>query len=263
MPKVKANGVEIYYEVHGKGAPLVLIPGFTMNHLAWAAVIPHLSKEFQIVLFDNRGAGKSDSPDTSYTIEEMAEDTLALLDKLRIEKAHFLGQSMGSIICQQIGSKAPERVEKMMLCGTFAKPKMTAKYAFQTIGRLYQEGLPYDRVIELFFPLIFSDAFLSNKEKVETLKTMIRQDPCPMNLIGYRRQFEALEHFNSEMILPKISVPTLVLGYELDICTTLEAARHVADKIPKAKFKVMKGTGHNGFMERPDLFVEAVLDYFQ
>lgn len=261
MPKVKANGIEIYYEVHGKGTPLVLVPGFAMNHLAWGPVVPALSERFQTIIFDNRGAGNSDSPAHPYTIDEMAKDTLALLDKLRVEKAHFLGQSMGSVICQQIAHAAPRRIEKLILCGTFSKVKPTSRYAFQSIGRLYEEGLSADRVIELFFPFIFSDAFLADRGKVEQLKMMIKQDPYPMNLTGYKRQFEALEHFNSEKILPKITAPTLVLGYEQDICTTSEAAHQVAEKIPKAKFRVLKDIGHNGFIERPDLFVEEILKF--
>jgi len=262
MPKVKANGIEMYYEIHGKGPPLVLVPGFTVNHLFWIPFLPFLSKHFQTIIFDNRGAGKTDSPDSPYTIDLMAQDILALLDKLRIEKAYFIGQSMGSVICQKIGYMTPKRVEKMMLCGTFVNVKETAKYAFHSFGKLFAEGLPPDRVIELYFPLIFSDAFLSDQAKMAVLKKMIQEDPCPMNLIGYQRQMEALQYFNSDPILPKISVPTLVLGYELDICTSLEAAKYVANKIPKAKFRVIKGVGHNGLAEKPEVFLKEILDFF-
>ena len=261
MAKAKVNGIEIYYEIHGKGEPLVLVLGFSMNHFAWGPLIEAFAEKFQVILFDNRGAGESEAPDEPYSIDQMAKDTLGLLDELGIEEALFLGHSMGSLVCQVIAYIAKERVKKMVLSGTFSKRRQTTAFAFDLYGKLYSEGLPYDRLIELFMPFVFSDTFLSNPENIDRLRKLLKEDPCPITLAGYRGQGEALNQFDSEDFLKKIKVPTLVIGYEKDICTFLDSAILVASKIPNAEFSLMEGVGHTGFAEQPKVFLQKTIPF--
>lgn len=261
MPKIKANGIKIYYEVHGEGEPLVLILGFIMNHYAWEPIITDLAKKFQVIIFDNRGAGKTEVPDEPYSIELMAKDTFALMDALKIEKASLLGQSMGSAICQEMAHLYPQRIKKMVLCGTFPNGKFTTTYLFHAFGELYQEGLPYYRIMELFFPIVFSYAFLSDSSKLEEVKKLVKKDPYPVTPVGYMRQGDALHQFNSTEYLPHIQIETLVVGYENDICTFTKAAEFVANQIPNAKYALMEGVGHAGIGEQPQAFLEKVLPF--
>lgn len=261
MPKLKANGIEIYYEIHGQGEPLVLVLGFAMNHFGWLPILPELAKHFKVILFDNRGAGETEVTDGPYSIEQMARDTIGLVRELGIEKASFLGQSMGSVICQEIARLEPDLIERMVLAGTFSKRKQTTAYAFELYGKLFSEGLEAHRLVELFFPFVFSDTFLSDQKTIEEIKEKVKKDPCPITPRGYKGQSEALNVFDSRPYLKDISVPTLVLGYEKDLCTFVEEAQFVKDQIPNAEFTQIGGVGHGGYTEKPQEFLNAVIPF--
>ena len=118
MPKTQSNGIELYYESHGEGKPLVLISGLGYPHWQWHKMVPVLAEHFQVITFDNRGVGQSDKPAGPYTAQMLAQDTVGLLDALGIEKAIIVGHSMGGFIAQAMALDFPQRVEKLVLCST-------------------------------------------------------------------------------------------------------------------------------------------------
>ena len=120
MPIAKVNGININYMVAGQGEPLVMIAGFSADQSLWKSQLPAFKKQFQMVIFDNRGVGKSDKPQGPYSPKMMSEDTIKLMDYLNIKKAHILGHSMGGLIAQEIAINYPERVMKLILASTWA-----------------------------------------------------------------------------------------------------------------------------------------------
>ncbi len=117
--KVKVNDINMYYEIHGDGFPLVMIHGFCGTLDVWPRpVIEELSKSFKTVIFDNRGAGRTDKPDIKYSIKMFADDIVGLMDILKIEQAHVLGHSMGGSIALGLSINYPERVKKLVPCST-------------------------------------------------------------------------------------------------------------------------------------------------
>ena len=108
MPKIKANGIDLYYEIHGSGDPLVVIMGLRRNAEWWYCQIPTLSEHFQVLVFDNRGAGRSDQPAREYSIPLFADDTAALMQGLGLSSAHVLGISMGGYIAQELKEMIPQ-----------------------------------------------------------------------------------------------------------------------------------------------------------
>ena len=119
MPKTKSNDINIYYEVHGKGFPLVMIMGLGGNVFQWdPTLIREMSKRYKTVIFDNRGAGRTDAPKIDYSPKMFADDTVRLMDELKMQKAHILGLSMGGGIAQEIALSYPQRLEKLILCCT-------------------------------------------------------------------------------------------------------------------------------------------------
>src|SRR6202011_4070938 len=116
---VDVNGTRIAYSVHGSGPPLVLIMGYRLSSLAWPLdFIEALAERFTVVLFDNRGTGKSDKPTSGYEISNMAKDVGGLLDHLEIARANILGYSMGGAIAQEFVRQFPDRVLSLVLCAT-------------------------------------------------------------------------------------------------------------------------------------------------
>lgn len=118
MPKARSNGIELYYEIHGSGKPLILIAGLGYSHWQWHKMVPLLTEHFQVITFDNRGVGQSEKPAGPYTAQMLAQDTMSLLDELNIEKAVIAGHSMGGFIAQSIALDFPQRVERLILCST-------------------------------------------------------------------------------------------------------------------------------------------------
>jgi len=105
MPKVKVKDINLYYEVHGSGYPLILIRGLASNADHWYCQTPAFSSHYSVVVFDNRGIGRSDISDAPFTTSTMADDTVGLMDSLGIRRAHILGISMGGMIAQEIALK--------------------------------------------------------------------------------------------------------------------------------------------------------------
>src|SRR5581483_8222416 len=101
MPRIKANDIELYHEIHGTGEPLLLVMGFGASSAAWRPeLVESLARSFQVITFDNRGTGQSDKPDELYSLAMMADDAAGLLDALGISSAHVFGVSMGGMIAQ-------------------------------------------------------------------------------------------------------------------------------------------------------------------
>lgn len=121
MPRVFVNNVNIYYEVHGEGDPLVLILGLGSDISQYMWLISELAATFSVVAFDNRGAGRSDRPKERYTIEMMADDLDGLLDHLRVEHAYVVGISLGSRVAVDLAVRHPDRVRSLTLVSVLVR----------------------------------------------------------------------------------------------------------------------------------------------
>ncbi len=119
MPVATINGIGVNYTVYGDRQPLVLITGLGSNQAAFRFQIPALVKSFKVITFDNRGAGRSDKPKGPYTIRQMADDCVGLMNHLGIERAHVLGASLGGTIAQEVAINYPKRVAKLVLACTY------------------------------------------------------------------------------------------------------------------------------------------------
>src|SRR5260370_13298422 len=113
MPKVRVGDIEMFYVEAGAGDPVVLIMGFGGDHTAWAFQLRPFAERYRVIARDNRGAGQPDQPDTPCTIALMADDTVGLLDRLGVERAHIVGVSMGGMIAQELALRAPRRVRSL------------------------------------------------------------------------------------------------------------------------------------------------------
>ena len=124
MPVCKSRGFDIYYETHGggEGLPLLMLSGGPGSCQGWNVLhTPELSQDRVNVIFDNRGTGQSGDPGGDFTTRDMALDTLAVLDEIGIERAHVLGPFIGGLAAQELALSYPERVQSLILMGTFAR----------------------------------------------------------------------------------------------------------------------------------------------
>ncbi|HHW61375.1 MAG TPA: alpha/beta fold hydrolase, partial [Syntrophomonadaceae bacterium] len=119
MPYALVDQIRMYYEIEGSGSPLVLIPGMGSSLDVWAPSFRHaLSRKNRILLLDNRGTGRSDAPDSEYSVPMMAQDLSELMDKVGIERGHIMGLSLGAMIAQELALNHPHKVASLILCST-------------------------------------------------------------------------------------------------------------------------------------------------
>ena len=261
---VQANGQELYYEIHGNGPPLVLVMGIGYDSSLWTlAQVPALSTRFQVILVDNRDAGRSSKAHGPYEIADMADDLAGLLDALEIPHTHLLGLSMGGMIAQEFALRHEHRLDRLVLAGTGAAPARSAVDPIH-VWNWVKANDPTGEVFGgLQFVSLFSTAFLRNHQAVRDTADLLASSPYPIGPEAYARQAEAYQRFDALERLASISVPTLVVVGEQDLLTPPWIAREVADAIPDARFEVIRGDGssHLAAIERADDFNRLVADF--
>ena len=265
MTTVKVGDINIYYEVHGEGEPLVLIMGYGGNSGQWFRQIPGLSQEYRVIVFDNRGTGRSDKSDIPYTMDMMAGDVAGLLDALDIGAAHVYGVSMGGMIAQHVALNYQEKVIGLVLgctlCGGeqhSVAPDAEAMTLLFDMERMQQ--LTPEEMIKETMPFLCSQEFIDNNPDVIkqfTENSMEYVTP----LQSYSRQAEAIMGHDTYDRLPDIKVPTLVITGDADRIVPAENSKILASRIPDAELVILEGMGHGFFIEAAEE-ANNVITYF-
>jgi pimeloyl-ACP methyl ester carboxylesterase len=263
MRYVKVGDINVCYDIQGDGFPLVLIMGLTANMEWWdREMLDALSKKYRVVTFDNRGAGRTETPDVGeFTIAMFADDTFGLMDSLGIGRANIAGYSMGGLIAQEMAIKQPERVNRLALCSTFcggqhmiqAGPEVL-KVLMDTSGGI--EGR-CDRALSLMFDGEYLDA---NPDFVKTFRE--RYLRAPTSIKNGMRQFMACAKSSTFGRLNEITAPVLVTTGTDDILILPQNSRKLADNIPGARLVEYKGGGHGMMHQMRDQFVKDLMAFF-
>ncbi|MFX0059135.1 MAG: alpha/beta fold hydrolase [Candidatus Hodarchaeota archaeon] len=265
MPKVKIDNVNLYYEIHGDGFPLVMIQGLSENIYWWdTPMIEELSKHFKTVIFDNRGVGRSDDLNGDVTIEIMAADVLGLMDALEIPQAHILGHSMGGMIAQELALKFPEHVKKLILCSTScggSKAEMPSVNTQRLLGKLSRKAHTRD-LIEEGMPHIFTKKFMDeNPQFIEKKVDDILM--IPTGSTTFKAQMAAWMRYNSCRKLKSINIATLIVHGKQDILVPPSNARLLVEKVPNAEVVYFDSNAHLIHSEEPDKFIEVLLKFLK
>ncbi len=279
---VKVNGIDLYYEVHGSGEPLLMIEGLGYSAWMWYKQIPALSQKYRVILFDNRGAGNTDKPDSEYSIEIMADDASGLLRTLGTGPVHVLGISLGGFIAQELALRHPDLVKSLTLVSTNSGPGKRAMRNSQHVNGLFklwgilpgtfemggkasvplgfEYGITKEDRIRYGLSLAFTpDYYRQNPEEIDRIVSWRLENPQP----GYAwtRQLMAGMKFDSSGRAENIHAPTLVLNGSEDRIVTPESARELARRIQDSRYLEIEGSGHLLFIERSDEFNDAVMDF--
>ncbi|MDH5404431.1 MAG: alpha/beta hydrolase [Candidatus Heimdallarchaeota archaeon] len=263
---METNGQNLYYEVHGEGSPLVLIMGLGYDSSLWGLQqIPAFSKEYKVIVFDNRDVGRSSQANETYSLVDMANDLAGLLDGLGVNKAHILGFSMGGAIAQEFAINHPEKVDKLILVGTAAddaRASFDALNVWKFVKNNDSQGMVF---ATQQFVWLFSDDFLRNKDAVNQTLQLLGSNPNPQGPDAFSRQVDAAVKHDSLDRLNQIQAKTLVISSERDLIRPPWMGKKLADGIPKAKFKLIEGPGasHVVVLERPEEFNNIVLHFLK
>ena len=265
MPKIETNGIELYYEIHGTGKPLVLISGLGYSSWQWHRMIPFLAEHFQVITFDNRGVGQSDKPAGPYSAQMLAADTAGLLDALGIQKAVVMGHSMGGFITQAMALDFPQKVEKLILCSTnFGGPRhvpVTAE-AMKVLSDVTSDPLTrFKNGLSVSTAPGWAE---KNPEMIEEwIKWRVANpiDPAPYQAqmaIGLGLLPEAAAFENQ---LSRLNIPTLILFGAHDKVVPPANASLLAEKIAGSKVVIFPDAGHFFPIEIAEAAARAVIEF--
>ena len=267
MPTLRSNDIDLYYEEHGSGEPLLLIMGWGCNAATWKPQVPGLAERFRVITFDNRGVGRSDSPTKAYTVREMAADTIGLLDALDIDRAHVFGISMGGMIAQELVLAHPERVDTLMLGCTSPGSKRSAGHREllknisefnDTVGK---DG-PSLEWFQGFLKRLWTDGAIQRSEThlQDFVLSMIRFPPTQH---GLHNQSYAVAMHDCYDRLKAITHPTLVMTGDKDGLIDCENSLILAGKIPNADLMIFPGLKHAFHLEAAAKVNTVMIDFVE
>ena len=260
MPNVPIRDILTYYEEAGSGDPLILVMGLGGDMQAWALQVPALAKQFRVITFDNRGSGRSSSPDKPYTIAGMADDLAALMDHLGIEKAHILGWSMGGYIAQEFALKYPARVNKLILLATAGYIDGYGKAIVRNWINVRRSNMSREQIVRLTATWLYGSELFEDEARFERAVTNSVSNPYAQQDHAFIRQAQAVLAFDVRDRLSGLATETLVIGCEEDVLVPPRNSERLAKLLPKATLKIMSG-GHAGCIEYPNEYNAAFLEF--
>jgi 3-oxoadipate enol-lactonase len=265
MPVTKVGDINIYYEIHGDGEPLLLIMGYGSNSGHWFAILDKLAKERRVIVFDNRGTGRSDKPNVPYTAKMMVDDIAGLLDASGIGTTDIFGISMGGMIAQEFALNFPKRLNRLVLgctsCGganTVPSTKEAQDFLFSTeMSKFTGEEKALATI-----PWLWNKEFIEkNPDAVKRYVAVTTEYPTPPE--SYACQANFLITFSTYDRLPLIKAPTLVICGAADRLVPSENSRILASRIPNAELAVVENAGHGFFTDNSEKSSKIILGFLR
>ncbi len=256
MPTVSIGDAELWYETVGQGAPLLLVPGLSGLGAFWARQVADFSSDFQVVVHDHRGTGRSTHSRIEYSVEQMAGDVLRLMDALGIESAHYVGHSTGGAMGQVLALEHPERLRSLVLSATWAgrDPYFQRLFASrkQTLLDSGVEAYLRASVLVQAPPRWIS----ANDAEIAARQRALAAEAAPVEVTASR--IDAILRFDRRARLRDVRIPTLVIVAADDTITPRFYSEEIAAGIPGAKLVVLETGGHIAPQVATDAYDAAV-----
>ncbi len=262
IQKMHVNDSEMAYKVFGEGEPLVLIMGYGSAVDLWPPkFLDHLSSNYKVIVFDNRGMGYSTAPAGNFSIEEMADDAAGLLDALEIEQAHVLGWSMGSLVAQEVALRHPEKVEKLVLYAANCGGAEAVQPSSEVLEELTNTSGTPEEVGMRLFALLFPPEFLKENPEFYKEFPMPTEPSHPENM---GRQAEAIATWSGSCDrLSQIEGPVLLVAGTDDVITPPDNSMIMAERIPGSWLVRFEGAGHGLMYQYPERLASIVSAFLE
>jgi 3-oxoadipate enol-lactonase len=258
MPFADNNGVRLHWQEQGQGSPILLIMGHLYSSALWYPVLPVLAAEHRVIWFDNRGTGDS-ATTPKVTLQELAADTVAVMDAAGVERAHVFGISMGGVIALELALGEPRRVMSLLLGGTgildAEKPRMPAVmrvlyYLPRWVLRLLMRKRGGDK----------GYGSAASPESIAFDQAMVAKDKASVR--GVLAQAVAVgNHFTTAEAVAALTMPALVLHGGEDSVVPIKWGIELAEALPNSRFVTLEGAGHNFLVAKGDQASKAVRDF--
>jgi 3-oxoadipate enol-lactonase len=259
MPKITANGIRLYYELHGPrdAKVLVLSNGVLMSTASWAFQTPLLSEHYRLLLYDCRGMWQSEHPPGPYSMELHADDLACLLDGLGIEKAHIGGTSYGAEASMVFALKYPERTQSLIVTAAVSQLDPLLK-GLTDIWIEAARARDPELLFKVVYPLTFAeDWIVANQPTLD----LARERYEALDFDALLELFLCFSRLDITAELHRISAPTLVVAGELDALKSRRYSDIIAHEIPNAEYALIPHAGHAAMWERPGVFNTLLLGF--
>jgi pimeloyl-ACP methyl ester carboxylesterase len=267
LGQLQSNDIDLYYEVHGSiespssVRPLLLVAGLATDSQSWLPVLDTLSRERPVIIFDNRGCGRSRPHTVANGISLLADDCLRLAEHLRLQRFDLLGHSMGGFIALECARRAPDRVARLLLCNSSAVQSARNQRLFSDWADELDAGQADERWFRNFFYWIFTPGFFDDADAVDQLVELAIDYPHRQTAAGFRGQVEAMRGFDARAWLPSLSLRTLILvSAEDQVYPPGEDAAGLT-ALPNAQVASIANQAHTLPLESPAQFSAAVLEF--
>ena len=265
------NGTRLFYQVTGKGEPLVLIPGLGTTHAFFTGVLPVLSQRYQVIGMDLRGVGQSAKPRQTYTMELWADDIAALLDHLKIGRAHILGSSLGGCVALAFADHYLAQTASLVLAATFSEIdrllELNYRVRIALIEKVGMNQLLADFAVTALFGRTFYETEKGRAVAANTL-TMIQQNDQDMYIEHLRAvlRFGRCEPGQEKEAkftarLKNMQCPALVMVGDEDMLTVAKFSKIMAAALPRAELVIQQGSGHVTMVEKPEESARMIVDF--
>lgn len=263
MATLQIGNTELYYEIRGEGNPLILLAGLATDSQSWSTVVYKLSKKFMLIMPDNRGCGRTICPSQEITIQGMADDVIALMDHLNIEKADLLGHSMGGFVAQYLCLEYPQHFERLILAATSASVNMRNKALFDDLVAYRRDGMDLKEWFRCLFFWIFTRKFFEDEKMLDLSLDYSVDYPYPQSLVQFEQQVKALHDFDVLSRLGEIKHETLILSGKEDILFDPFESIRVLSHIPNSSATIIEHAAHSIHVENHKDFEKSVIDFLE
>ncbi len=264
MPKVKANGITINYERQGTGEPLVLIPFLAADNACYAFQVADYAKHYTCISVDPRGAGETDKPAGTYSMELFADDIVALMQAIGVERAHVSGLSLGAATGLWLAGKYPQRVKSLSLHSCWHKTDPFLKVVVQGWQSIAKGlGNVTEMVIQGIFPWCFTpELYAAKPDYIDQLAAFVRGRP-QQPLDAFMRQSNAVIAHDAASQLAHIKAPTQITVGRHDLVCSTRFADVLKSSIKGSELVVFETCSHAPIYESVSEFNEKTLSFLK
>ena len=240
--KVNVDDVELYYEIHGEGEPIIFSHGWMCDCSVWNSQINFFSKKYKVIVYDHRGHGKSDKPKANYSIETLSNDLYSIIKELNLDKVTLVGHSMGGMTALTFALNHPDKVSKLILVGTSAKMTL--------LGYIQLWIMMHISSYESFVRGMID--FQHHKPSEQIKKESFERAMRTPKFASYECFTEFMKNYDIRERISQIRIPALIVVGSKDEATPVEMSQYLNREIKGSKLQIIPDSKHMVMIDKPN-----------
>ena len=264
MPQIRVNNVELFYEEIGSGTETMLFShGFLMDHTMFQFQMDSFKDDFRCIAYDQRGHGRSEAITSSYDLDAIVNDAIALIETLEIGPVHFVGMSTGGFVGLRLALQRPELLRSLVLIDTSADVEEKEKLSQYKLMLKSVSMVGWRPVIGRVMSTLFNENFLEDSQRRDEVKRW-RGIITGHNIKAITPFANAIFSRSSVVDqLSRITTPSVVIAGKHDRATPMAYSQKMADLIHDARLRLISDAGHSAVVEKPRALTEAMRGFYQ